>query len=145
MIRTSFRKLALLYHPDIRKGNHAAEARFKEISAAYQRLKENGWHVAIRGTSAHGINSDQATEGGKVPPGVWWDGQPKHYPSSAEIEEVLSNASQDRIRRTVLRVLLVVALLLLTVLVFSRAEDLPARPWGPEDYARQNPSRGIYP
>ena len=42
-IRSQYRKLARQYHPDVNPGDKAAEAKFKEISAAYEVLsdKEN--------------------------------------------------------------------------------------------------------
>ncbi|MFA7297567.1 MAG: DnaJ domain-containing protein, partial [Dehalococcoidia bacterium] len=39
-IRQAFRRLARQYHPDVNPGNAAAEARFKEINAAYEVLND---------------------------------------------------------------------------------------------------------
>ena len=39
-IKRAFRKLARQYHPDVNPGNKAAEARFKEISEAYEVLSD---------------------------------------------------------------------------------------------------------
>jgi DnaJ-class molecular chaperone len=39
-IRTAYRKLAKRYHPDLNPGNKEAEARFKEISAAYDIISD---------------------------------------------------------------------------------------------------------
>ena len=39
-IKRSFRKLARQYHPDVNPGNKDAEARFKEISEAYEVLSD---------------------------------------------------------------------------------------------------------
>jgi DnaJ-class molecular chaperone len=39
-IRTAYRKLAKRFHPDLNPGNKEAEARFKEISAAYDILSD---------------------------------------------------------------------------------------------------------
>jgi curved DNA-binding protein len=39
-IKRSFRKLARQYHPDVNPGNASAEARFKEISEAYEVLSD---------------------------------------------------------------------------------------------------------
>ena len=39
-IKRSFRKLARQYHPDVNPGDKAAEARFKEISEAYEVLSD---------------------------------------------------------------------------------------------------------
>jgi len=41
-IKKVYRKLAKQYHPDRHKGDKAAEARFKEISEAYDTLKDPG-------------------------------------------------------------------------------------------------------
>lgn len=40
-IKKSYRKLAMKYHPDQNKGNPDAEAKFKEISQAYDILKDD--------------------------------------------------------------------------------------------------------
>lgn len=40
-IKKAFRKLALKYHPDRNQGNKKAEARFKEISEAYEVLSDS--------------------------------------------------------------------------------------------------------
>ncbi len=39
-IKKAFRRLAKKYHPDVNKGNAAAEKKFKEINAAYEVLSE---------------------------------------------------------------------------------------------------------
>ncbi len=40
MIKAAFRKLARKYHPDVNPGNRQAEARFKELSEAYEVLSD---------------------------------------------------------------------------------------------------------
>src|SRR5438477_12226099 len=40
-IRSAFRRLARRYHPDVNPGNAEAEARFKEINAAYEVLSDS--------------------------------------------------------------------------------------------------------
>ena len=40
-IKRAFRKLARKYHPDVNPGDKAAEAKFKEISEAYEVLSDN--------------------------------------------------------------------------------------------------------
>jgi len=39
-LKSAYRKLAMQYHPDRNPGDHSAEARFKEISHAYDMLKD---------------------------------------------------------------------------------------------------------
>ena len=39
-VKRAFRKLARQYHPDVNPGNASAEARFKEISEAYEVLSD---------------------------------------------------------------------------------------------------------
>ena len=40
-IKKSYRKLAMKFHPDRNKGNREAEKKFKEVSAAYEILKDS--------------------------------------------------------------------------------------------------------
>ena len=64
-IKRAFRKLARKYHPDVNPNNSAAEAKFKEISEAYEVLSDNDkrqkydqfgryWQQAGRGTAYGG-------------------------------------------------------------------------------------------
>jgi DnaJ-class molecular chaperone len=39
-IRSSYRKLARKYHPDVNPGDKASETRFKEVNAAYDVLSD---------------------------------------------------------------------------------------------------------
>ncbi|HRI77540.1 MAG TPA: DnaJ domain-containing protein, partial [Alphaproteobacteria bacterium] len=39
-LKKAYRKLAMQYHPDKNQGNKEAEAKFKEISEAYDVLKD---------------------------------------------------------------------------------------------------------
>ena len=40
VVKTAFRKLAMEFHPDRNPGDHSAEVKFKEVSAAYECLKD---------------------------------------------------------------------------------------------------------
>ena len=39
-VRTAYRQLAKQHHPDLKQGDKEAEARFREIQAAYDVLKK---------------------------------------------------------------------------------------------------------
>ncbi len=41
VLKTSYRKLAMKFHPDKNPGDHTAEVKFKEISEAYDVLKDD--------------------------------------------------------------------------------------------------------
>src|SRR5580698_6303270 len=41
VLKTSYRKLAMQFHPDKNPGDHTAEVKFKEISEAYDVLKDD--------------------------------------------------------------------------------------------------------
>jgi curved DNA-binding protein len=67
-IKRAFRKLARQYHPDVNPGDNSAEAKFKEISEAYEVLSDNDkrrkydqfgryWQQADRG-AAYGNAAD---------------------------------------------------------------------------------------
>ena len=61
-LKTAFRKLAKQYHPDHNSGNPEAEAQFKEVSEAYERLKnpesraayDRYGHAAFDGSAGRG-------------------------------------------------------------------------------------------
>jgi curved DNA-binding protein len=68
-IKRSFRKLARQYHPDVNPGNHGAEAKFKEISEAYEVLSDPDkrrryeqfgqyWNQAGGGSGMGGVDVD---------------------------------------------------------------------------------------
>lgn len=68
-IKRSFRKLARQYHPDVNPGNQGAEAKFKEISEAYEVLSDPDkrrryeqfgqyWNQAGGGSGMGGVDVD---------------------------------------------------------------------------------------
>jgi molecular chaperone DnaJ len=69
-LKKAYRKLAMQYHPDRNPGDHKAEARFKEISEAYDILKDDQkraaydrfGHAAFEGGAGGGF--DPAGAGG---------------------------------------------------------------------------------
>ncbi|MCH7482463.1 MAG: DnaJ domain-containing protein [Chloroflexi bacterium] len=71
-IRSSYRRLARRYHPDVNRGDKGAESRFKEINEAYQVLADaedrkkydrfgDDWRHADRLTRAGGAGSSPST------------------------------------------------------------------------------------
>ncbi|MBN8999258.1 MAG: molecular chaperone DnaJ [Rhizobiales bacterium] len=70
-LKTAFRKLAMQYHPDRNPGDHAAEAKFKEINEAYEMLRypqkraayDRYGHAAFEhgGMGGHGFSGDFAS------------------------------------------------------------------------------------
>tara|TARA_Y100000590_G_scaffold452259_1_gene595057 strand:- start:39244 stop:40365 length:1122 start_codon:yes stop_codon:yes gene_type:complete len=65
-LKSAFRKLAKQYHPDHNSGNPEAEAKFKEISEAYERLKDPEARAAYDryGHSAFDNSSGRQGHGG---------------------------------------------------------------------------------
>jgi molecular chaperone DnaJ len=55
-IKSSYRKLALQYHPDRNPGNHAAEEKFREASEAYQVLSDADKRAAYDRFGHAGVN-----------------------------------------------------------------------------------------
>ena len=86
-IKRAFRRLALHYHPDRNPGDSASEARFKLISAAYQRLKESEWSIP-RPTGRTEDDASSAHEQSNVRPEYW---ARIHYPTAEEIDALLRN------------------------------------------------------
>ena len=99
-IRRAFRRLAALHHPDRHGGSPEAEARFKLISAAYQRLKDAGWSLPRASSSASpgqqpsssARAQERAEPEDEIPyerPEFWPDGERIHYPTPEEIAALL--------------------------------------------------------
>jgi hypothetical protein len=86
-IKRAFRRLALRYHPDRNPGDPKAEAQFKLINAAYQRLKESGW--TLPPPTAASPSSPDAPEERFVRPRHWPDGHPIYYPTAEEIDALM--------------------------------------------------------
>jgi molecular chaperone DnaJ len=67
-LKAAFRKLAMKHHPDKNPGDHTAEIRFKEVSAAYECLKDpqkraaydRFGHAAFENGGMGGFNGDFA-------------------------------------------------------------------------------------
>ena len=60
-IKSSYRKLARKFHPDVNPGDKAAEGKFKEISEAYEVLGDPEKRAAY---DRYGSNWEQASQGG---------------------------------------------------------------------------------
>lgn len=95
-IKRAFRRLAALHHPDRHGGSPEAEARFKLISAAFQRLKQAGWALprppARPSPTESAAPREEAVEPDETPyerPEFWPDGARIHYPTPEEIAALL--------------------------------------------------------
>lgn len=67
-LKSAYRKLAKQYHPDVNPGDEAAEKRFKEISHAYDTLKDD------QSRAAYDQFGHAAFEGGAQPGGAGFGG-----------------------------------------------------------------------
>jgi molecular chaperone DnaJ len=77
-IKRSYRRLARKYHPDINPGDNAAEARFREITRAYETLADPDLRVRYD-AGAIGMGSDTVTFEFE---GFDFSGGPAHQPST---------------------------------------------------------------
>src|SRR5688572_16220062 len=68
-LKSAYRKLAMQFHPDRNPGNKEAEHKFKELSEAYDALKDpqkraaydRFGHAAFNGAAGHGFGTDFAS------------------------------------------------------------------------------------
>ncbi|NLY03797.1 MAG: DnaJ domain-containing protein, partial [Campylobacter sp.] len=63
-IKSSFRKLALKYHPDRNQGDKDAEQKFKEINEAYQCLSDEEKRMMYDKYGKDGLNMNGGFRGG---------------------------------------------------------------------------------
>ncbi|MFA7276586.1 MAG: molecular chaperone DnaJ [Pseudobdellovibrionaceae bacterium] len=68
-LKKSYRKLAMQYHPDRNKDNPEAEAKFKEISEAYDVLKDTDKRAAYDRFGAAGVQGGMGGGAGGFGPG----------------------------------------------------------------------------
>lgn len=68
-IKRAFRKMAKKYHPDRNQGNDAAEARFKEVSEAYDTLSDPRKKQEYDTMRKYGAFAGQGARGGGFPGG----------------------------------------------------------------------------
>ncbi|MGC1307150.1 MAG: DnaJ C-terminal domain-containing protein [Phormidesmis sp.] len=69
-IKRSFRKLARKYHPDVNPDNKAAEAKFKEVSEAYEVLSDEDKRKKYDQFGQYWQQAERAGGGGGVPNGA---------------------------------------------------------------------------
>lgn len=114
-VRRAFRKLALRWHPDRNPGDSTAEAQFKRINAAYQRLKAADFELP-RPVDDSPFRPAPQPEEDEARPSRWPNGNPIHYPTPADI--AASAAAASRPPRPRWRVLQVIDRLMVGVTYF---------------------------
>lgn len=114
-IVSSFRQLALRHHPDHNPGDEGAAARFRHVSAAYQRLKENNFHLPRVQAGEPSSARSSASSADEAPKRSgsrratsplnredrWPDGAPIHYPSQQEMDAILYQRLEGSVNRDV--------------------------------------------
>lgn len=80
-IKKAYRKLAKQYHPDVNKGNAAAEEKFKSVTEAYETLSDPQKRQQYDLFGAAGMGAGGARPGGDV---RWnWSGGPQQQAGGA--------------------------------------------------------------
>lgn len=80
-IKAAYRKLARKYHPDVNPNDKTAEAKFKEVSEAYDVLSDaekrklydqygSNWEHVAQGATAGGVNVEDMGGGFHIPGGM---------------------------------------------------------------------------
>ncbi len=73
-IKKAYRKLAMKYHPDQNKDNKEAEAKFKEVNAAYDVLKDDDKRAAYNRYGSSAFDGSMGGGGGGNPFGGGFEG-----------------------------------------------------------------------
>ena len=68
-VRSAYRKLARKHHPDVNPGDKAAEAKFKDITSAYEVLSDAEKRLIAR-TYFRGLTAREISEADGVPLGT---------------------------------------------------------------------------
>jgi molecular chaperone DnaJ len=97
-IKQAYRKLARKYHPDVNPGDKSAEARFKEINAAYEVLSDKEKRQKYDKYGDRWQYADQFTRAGGQQSGFWnysqgGGGQRFHF-EEGDLESLLSDLFQ---------------------------------------------------
>lgn len=97
-IKQAYRKLARKYHPDVNPGDESAEARFKEINAAYEVLSDKEKRQKYDKYGDQWQYADQFAKAGGQQSGFWSysqgsGGQRFHF-EDGDLESLLSDLFQ---------------------------------------------------
>ena len=91
-IKKAYRKLAQQLHPDANPGNADAEARFKEVSAAYDVLGDEGKRTRydeVREMGAGGFGGPGGWPGGGSGAGAWPGGGVRYEEVPFDLEDLM--------------------------------------------------------